>query len=330
MEIIEKFLSPAGRNKLATYTKKQKSVPLYVVGIHVNETELICSKPKQASGQMTTGLLGISTYRKKVAWNGNMDFVVPPSCFEFLCTTESTYQDTLSSFLKESVLDLVKKPASGAVIAAFSFPVHSPWDNSKEDLQQLVDQCFADCKWLVPTVVSILDHYPGEGQDGIVYVDKKWTTFFLDEKKYSVAFGTDTDFRVFRCNDYLNNSTREWTQKSYSSWEKGFTEICRTLSKFRKGPKQPFIGFAGEQYRDVIGKAIASGNLAADAVAWENPADITAKVLLPRTSKAPQSSGEKKTGAGSENHGTKRNRSPNQNGVKNERQMKTTEDLFKW
>lgn len=327
MEIIEKFLSPAGRNKLATYTKKQKSVPLYVVGIHVNETELICSKPKQASGQKSTGLPSITTYRKKVVWNGATDFVVPPSCFDFLCTKESTYQDALSSFLKESVLELLKKPVNGAVIAVFSFPVHSLWDNSKEDLQKLVDQCFADCKWLVPTVVSMLDHCPGEGQDSFVYVDRKWTTFFLDKKKYSVAFGTDTDFHSFRRNDYLNNSTREWTQKSYSSWETGFTDICRTLSKFRKGPKQPFIGFAGEKYRDVIAKAIAGSGLAVDAVAWANPADITAKVVLPSTSK---SSGDDKTGADTENHGSKGKRGHKQDGEKDERQVKTTEDLFKW
>lgn len=327
MEIIEKFLSPAGRNKLAICTQKQKSVPLYVVGIHVNETELICSKPKQASGQKATGLPSITTYRKKIAWNGATDFVVPPSCFDFLCTKESTYQDVLSSFLKESVLELLKKPVNGAVIVAFSFPVHSLWNNSKEGLQKLVDQCFADCKWLVPTVVSILDHCSGEGQESLVYVDRKWTTFSLDKKKYSVAFGTDTDFRSFRCNDYLTNSTREWTQMSYSSWETGFADICRTLSKFRKGPKQPFIGFASEKYRDVIGRTIAGSGLAVDAVAWVNPADITASVVLPSTSK---SSGDDKTGADTENHGSKEKRRHKQDGGKDERQIKTTEDLFKW
>lgn len=327
MEIMEKFLSPAGRNKLATYTKKQKSVPLYVVGVHVNETELICSMPKQASGQKTTGLPSITTYRKKVEWNGATDFVVPPSCFDFLCTKESTYQDAFSSFLKESVLESLKKPANGVVIVAFSFPVHSLWNNSKEDLQKLVDHCFADCKWLVPTVAPILDYGPGEVQDSFVYVDRTWTTFFLDKKKYSVAFGTDTDFQSFRCNDYLNNSTREWTQKSYSSWETGFTDICRTLSKFRKGPKQPIVGFAGEKYRDIIVKSIAGSGLAIDSVTWKNPADITAKVLLPSASK---SSGDYKMGADSENHGLKGKRGHKQDGGKDERQVKTTEDLFKW
>ena len=327
MEMIEKFLSPAGRNKLATYTKKQKSVPLYVVGIHVNETELICSKPKQASGQKTTGLPSITTYRKNVAWNGATDFVVPPSHFEFLCTKESTYQDVFSLFLKESVLKLLKKPVNGAVIVVFSFPIHSLWNNSKEDLQKLVDQCFTDCKWLVPTVAPILDYGPGEGQDSFVYVDRKWTTFFLDKKKYSVAFGTDTDFHSFRCNDYLNNSTREWMQKSYPSWETGFTDICRTLTKFRKGTNQPFIGFAGENYRDAIAKSITGSGLAIDPVIWKNPADITANVVLPSASK---SSNDDKTGADTKNHGSTGKRGHKQDGGNDERQVKTTEDLFKW
>lgn len=327
MEIIEKLLSPAGKNKLATYTEKQKPVPLYVVGIHVNETELICSKPKQASGQKSTGLPSITTHSKKVEWNGLTDYVIPPNCFDFLCTKEMTYRDVFSSFLKKSVLELLKQPENGVMIVAFSFPVHSLWNNSQENLQQLVDHCFADCTWLVPTVVPILDYGFGEDQDSFVYVDKNWTTFFLDKKQYSVAFGTDTDFHNFRCNDYLTNSTQEWTQKSYLSWEAGFADICRKLSELRKGTKQPFVAFAGKKYCNAIAKAIAGSGLAVGPVIWKNPADITAKAVFPSISKP---NGDDKAGADTENRGSKGNRGHKQDGQKDEQQVKTAEDLFKW
>ena len=74
---------------------------------------------------------------------------------------------------------------------------------------------------------------------------------------------------------------------------------------------------------------MTNSGLAADAVAWENPADITEKIVLPDTSKATLSNGERKTGASSGNQRMKENRKSNQNDEKKEQRTITTEDLFK-
>lgn len=310
MEKIKEFLSPTGKNKLTACTKKKGVIPLYVVGIHISETELFCSNAKQASGPKSAGSASICTQCKKVEWRGITDFVVPPQYFDFLCAPGITYKEALSSFIKESVIEIIKKPSNGAMVIAFSFPAHVLWEGADNELQPLLDQLFSDKEWLIPAVISIPDHYADKKADAMMYAGKTWTTFFHGRNKYSVAFGTDTDCHSFQCNDYLNNSTREWTQKSYPSWEAGFLDICRSLSKCNKGSKRVYAGFADEKYREAIGKVMVSGNLTADKITWKNPADVTARIVLPST-KVSSSTGDD----GSE---------------QKERTVRSTEDLFKW
>lgn len=310
MEKIKEFLSPTGKNKLTAYTKKQGAIPLYVVGIHISETELFCSNAKQASGPKSAGSVSICAQCKKVEWRGITDFVAPPQYFDFFCAPGITYKEAFSSFIKESVIESIQKPSNGAMVIAFSFPAHVLWEGSNNMLQHFLDQLFSDKEWLIPTVISIPDHFADIKADALMYTDKTWTTFFHGKNKYSVAFGTNTDFHSFQCNDYLNNSTREWTQKSYPTWEAGFLDICRSLSKCNNGSKRAYTGFADEKYRNAIEKAMISGNLAVDKIIWKNPADVTVRIVLSDT-KVPSSTGDDRSG-------------------KKERTVKSTEDLFKW
>lgn len=318
MEKIKEFLSPAGKNKLIAYTKKEGTFPLYVVGVHIGETELFCSNAKQASGHKSAGSVSICTQCKKVEWRGITDFVAPPQYFDFFCAPGITYKEALSSFIKESVIEIIKKPTNGVIVVAFSFPIHTLWEEADQELQILLDQLFRAKEWLVPAVISIPKHYADKKTDAIMYAGKTWTTFILGKEKYSVAFGTDTDSRCFRCNDYLNNSTHEWIQKSYPSWEAGFLDICRSLSKCNNGVKGICSGFADEKYYEVIGKAMVKSSLTADIITWKNPADETAKIVLSSTN------------MGSSKDGGDPNRKPNKTNNEQERTVKSTEDLFKW
>ena len=66
MENIKKRLSSAGKKKLENCTKKN----IYVVGMHMNETEIFCSTAKQVGGIKSTEISDIHAGRKKVEWNG--------------------------------------------------------------------------------------------------------------------------------------------------------------------------------------------------------------------------------------------------------------------
>lgn len=318
MDKIKEFLSPTGKSKLTAYTKNKGAIPLYVVGIHISETELFCSNAKQASGPKSAGSASICAQCKKVEWRGITNFVVPPQYFDFLCAPDITYKEALLSFIKESVSEIIKKPSNGAMVIAFSFPAHVLWEGTDNVLQSLLDQLFSDKEWMIPTVISIPNHYADKNADAMMYAGKTWTTFFHGKNKYSVAFGTGTDYQNFRCNDYLNNSTQEWTQKSYPSWEAGFLDICRSLSKCNKSYKKVYTGFADETHREVIGKVMVSSNLATDTISWKNPADATAKIVLPDPSMSTSSDGEKPVRKTTKTNGKK------------EHTVKSTEDLFKW
>lgn len=318
MEKIKEFLSPIGKNKLASYTKRKGTVPLYVVGIHIGETELFCSNAKQASGPKSAGSASICTKCKKVEWRGITDFIAPPQYFNFFCAPDITYKEALSSFIKESVIEIIQKPSNGAIVIAFSFPAHALWEGAEYEIQPLLDQLFSDKEWLIPVVISLPDHCADKKADAMIYAGKTWTTFFHGKKKYSVAFGTGTDYQSFRCNDYLKNSTLEWTHKSYPSWESGLLDICRSVSKHSKGVKRVYSGFAGEKYYDAIGKAMVRSSLASDAIIWKNPADETAKIVLSCTDITLSKDGD------SANHKSTKT------DVKKERIVKSTEDLFKW
>lgn len=318
MDKIKEFLSPTGKSKLTAYTKNKGAIPLYVVGIHISETELFCSNAKQASGPKSAGSVSICAQCKKVEWKGITDFITPPQYFDFFCAPGITYKEAISAYIKESIIEIIKKPKNGAVVVAFSFPIHALWDGANQEIQVLLDQLFGDKEWLVPAVISIPDHYEDKKTDSMMYTGKTWTTFIHGNEKFSVAFGAATDSKSFRCNDYLNNSTREWVQKSYPSWEAGFTDICRSLSKRNKGVKRVYTGFADEKYREAIGKAMVSSNLAAETITWKNPADVTAKIVLPSTK-----TGSSKDGGDAERKSTKTN-------SKKEYTVRSTEDLFKW
>ena len=318
MEKIKEFLSPAGKNKLAAYTKKKSAPALYVVGIHISETELFWTKAEQANRPNSAGLVGIHSKYRKVEWQGITDIVVPPQCFDFLCTPDVTYKEAISSFIRKSTLEIVRKPMNGVVVIAYSFPVHVWWEASNNALQILLDQLFLDKEWLIPAVVSLSGPYADTKEDAMVYVGKLWTTFFHGMHKYSVSFGIDTDFHCFRCNEYLENSTREWTQKTYPSWEAGFLDICRSISRGNKGRKRVYAGFADEKHREFIEKIMISSNVASGTIAWKNPADETLRIVLPSLGVS--------TPVGQKPPSPK----PVKTNNKKDTAVKSTEDLFKW
>ena len=272
MENIKIHLSPASQKKLKNATKKNA----YVVSMHINETELICATAKQANRLWSKGV-EIDCQYKNVEWDGITDFVVPPNCFEFFCAHGITYKDVLASFIKENTYGLIKKPTDGVVVVAFSFPVHTLWDGAQPLLLSFLDACFVDCEWIIPIIVSGLEYYYRENKCAFVYVDKKWTTFVLGENKYSVAFGTHTDFHNFQINNYLNNSTKEWVQKSYPSWEDGFMDICEILAKGIKKAGQKLVGIADRKKQEVIEMSLFYYGL---AISWDDPASIVMKFLI--------------------------------------------------
>lgn len=316
MEKLKKFLSPAGQAKLTEYTRKKGTSVLYAVGIHVGETELFCTKAEQASGPRSAGLASIQPQSRKAEWKGITDFVVPPQWLDFLCAPGVTYKDALSSFIKTSVLEIIRKPANGAVVIACSFPVHAWWEGSDHAMQSLLDQLFSDQEWIIPAVVPIAAPYAERNEGAMVYAGKLWTTFYHGMKKYSVSFGSDTDFLCFRCNDYLNNSTREWTQKTYSSWEEGFLDICRTISGSSKGTKRTYAGFADKIHRGSVEKVLIGRNLASGPIAWKNPGEETLRIVLP----------------GAPGPTTRKTLGPGYAKIRNEKEptVKSSEDLFNW
>lgn len=318
MEKITEFISPAGKSKLTACTSKRGTLPLFVVGIHIGETELFCSKAKQAGGPKSAGLVSVRSRCKKVEWQEITDFVVPPQYFDFHCTPGVTYKEAISSFIRESTLELIKKPTGGVVVIAYSFPVHVLWEGADHVLQLLLDRLFSDKEWIIPAVVSISEHYADKKEDAVVYAGKTWTTFFHGMHQCSVSFGTETEFHCFRCNDYLNNSTREWTQKAYPSWEVGFLDLCRSISEYNREYKSVYTGFADEKHRKTIERIMIDSELTAGAISWKNPADETLRIALPDLGvSAP---------AGRDASIPKPVKPEN----KKDTPEKATEDLFKW
>lgn len=328
MEKTYEFLLPEDREKLATCKKKYGLSHTYVMGVHIDENQIYYSKPVRASDRKDAGLLDMKTSSssKKLTWCSVDYFMVPPNCFMFLCTKEHTYQEVLVRFIRATVLDRIQKPEEGILFVAFSFPIHSLWEGARAQYQDFLSKCFEGYDWMEPIIVPFVSSIHMTKDQLCVYVDRYWTTFAWGEsnKKISVSYGSNTEFRKFRCNDYLNNSTVAWTEKSYSSWNAGFRDIYSSVL-IGNAAKEIMI-FADSECRKVV-ESLFPRNIIHSFQNWANISESMVWEYLESISESSESSVARQPSSAPP---VKKKISTDKKVRSEEVIIRTTRDLFEW
>lgn len=182
---------------------------------------------------------------KEMAGGGAGGFYVPWSKLQGRCAADATCEQAFSDFLGRTMAELSadrKEP----LVATIVLPQRDAWQRDRDRFLDFIDGVLMK---RAPKVYPALTTLPrvsvGYGKNEkrtlLVDVEPHWSEFALVdgdrvEGRTSVSYGYRTDPARFRLNDYLHDSTREWTGASAKDWKDGFMTILNGLLQKKDEP----------------------------------------------------------------------------------------------
>lgn len=214
--------------------KKGKRTPYRAAGLFLDGNRL-------TAAEWGTGGLHLD---KDMKWDGAEGFCLPMNRMDFFCMEGKTYGEVFSGFLRGMAEEIRNGKQDIPLVLGVYCPEREAWRRGMKEYLELLENAFeTENTDVFPVLVSLPElcgAYMGQAQKAAcVSVERDCTDFAIMEngeisRHLTVFFGWREGQKIsaplsLRLNDYKNNSTEEWEEKHFPSWEEGFAEIWKEV-----------------------------------------------------------------------------------------------------